>query len=547
MESHSKQSGSNVRSSSASAPHASLPMQSRQKQPEPQQCPYKNSVRDESKPRAISPGEALPIIPTTRSNSTATPPQLQQGWRNLARMQKQGPHVFFSKMAARAPQPFFKVEVGPKIVYQVADGKAAEELLTKHAKHLGRGNLLVPFKSMVGDVFFANDGPKAADTRKVFLNTVTRLQDNFQRINQVNERSFAAIELGSGRIPDLFAFVAWHTMGCIAKCFVGTDDLSAIPSDTHKTFMDATRFIAEASMDPVSRLIHPSLRSGFRTASHVMAHIATELLEKNIEVICRGHNYTWDLAVFRAKELHPEMNFDNCTHYDASNPQSRIVRNLIVNRDRFVLEHGPLTIFASSNVGATLYYLIDTLSRRPDVILKMREEINRVLEGQPFTYERINDLPYVRAVIQEALWQATPIPDFPREVLSPFETNINGETVSFQQGDMIMLLFRPMQGTTGEFTPERWLGGENNPTPTLFAFGAGHRRCPAQPFAKQLLMQFLVSMISHNLHIVPTARTTYTTRNGTLGPDYQPHQPIAADAKPIPADLRHLPVAFSRL
>jgi cytochrome P450 len=491
----------------------------------PSMCPYQNAM-------ATSPQMALPA---PQQSSTATR-QTTQGWRNFFRMRDQGPHVFFAKMAARTAKPFIKVQVGPKSVYQVTDSKIAQELLTKHAKQLGRGDLLVPFGYMVGDVFFKNDGEKAAETRKVFLNTVTRLPENFTRIAQVNARTFDSIQLTGGCIPDLFVFVAWHIMGCISACFVGTDDLSSIPSDTHITFMKATRQIALASMDPVSRLIHPCLRPGFYAASNAMAHIATQLLHNNSGNICKGNNYIWDLAIYRAKELHPEMNFDNCTHFVANNQQAQIVRELILH-DRFVREHGPLTIFASSNLGATLFYMLDILGRRPDVMIKMRDEVDRVVGNQPFTYEQITLLPYTRAVVQEALWQSTPIPDFPREVLSDFKADISGENISFQRGDMLMLVFRPMQGVPREFTPEQWLV---HPAPTQYAFSIGHRRCPARPFAEEVLTQFLIEMISRDLHIVLTNRATYTTRNGLLGPDYQPQQPVKAE-------VHSIPVAVSRL
>lgn len=94
-----------------------------------------------------------------------------------------------------------------------------------------------------------------------------------------------------------------------------------------------------------------------------------------------------------------------------------------------------------------------------------------------------------------------------------------------------------MQGPTREFSAEKWLGGDNNPSPTLFAFGTGHRRCPARPFAEQLLTQFLVSMTLHNLHIVLNGRPIYTTRNGNLAPDYQPQQPVTAEVKPVTAPV----------
>jgi hypothetical protein len=500
--------------------------------PEENICPYqqKNAQPTGQETALItSPQEAIPTVPVPRLVSHS-PLQHNQGWSNFNRLSEQGPHSFFAKMAARTPQSFFKIQLGPKTVYQITDGKIANELLTNFAEHLGRGDLLVPFKSMVGDVFFANDGPLAKKSRLIFLNSVTRIPENFQRIHQVNERTFNSVKQKSaGHIPDFYAFVAWHTMSCIAACYLGIDNLSAIPLDTHITFMNATRLIAKASMDPVSKLLHPYLRPEFCAASLAMADIAVKLLESNIDSICQGNNYVWDLAVFRAQQLHPELNFGDCTHFDENNPQARIIRDLIINKDHFILEHGPLTIFASSNVGATLFYLIDILGRRLDLIDKMQKEIKEVLHGEAFTWEQLSSLPYVRAVVHEALWQATPIPTFPRQVLSSFQTDIDGKTVFFEKNETLMFLFRPMQGPPREFSPEVWLDS----SPQLFSFGAGHRRCPARPFAEQMLVQFLVDMISNNLHIALTSQATYTTHNGLLGPNYQPNNPVSAELRPI--------------
>ncbi|WP_454785748.1 cytochrome P450 [Legionella sp. WA2024007413] len=481
-------------------------------------CPYSQNT-------ATSPHEALAEISEAETSSKALP-QHQQGWRNLGRLFDQGASPFFYEMAARTKQKFFKIYIGTQCVYMVTDGKIAKELLTKHPE-LGRGDILEPFTHMVGRVFFAEDGVAASEPRKVFLNTIARGSINFKKIAEVNNRTFDSMQLASnGGFEDLYACVAWHTIGCIAACFVGTHDLSALPPDTHKIFMDATRLITKASMDPLSRLAHPSLRADFRVTSRAMADIAQKLLFANIENICKGNNYIWDLGIFRAEQLHPEMNFDECTHFDEHNPQAKIVRDLI-EKDRFIREHGPLTIFASSNIGATMFYMLDILSQRPDVADKMYEEITRVLGTEPFTYKHMTKLPYVRAVVQEALWQATPIPNFPRAVLKPFQVNINGETVSFQKGEMLMFLFRPMQGPNRSFSPERWLEGDED----LFSFGAGPRHCPANPFAKQVLTQFLVDMNLHGLRIMPTRKATYTTRNGLLGPDYHPVEPLSAEVE----------------
>ncbi|CAM2977501.1 Cytochrome P450 [Legionella steigerwaltii] len=498
-------------------------------------CPYAPNTTQ--KP-ATSPHDALPNIPEAETGSK-TLPQHQQGWRNLGRLFDQGASPFFYEMAARTKQKFFKIDIGTQNIYMVTDGKIAKELLTKYPE-LGRGDILEPFTHMVGRVFFAEDGLAASEPRKVFLNTIARGPINFERIAQVNQRTFDSMNLTSnGGIDDLYASVAWHTIGCIAACFVGTYDLSALPPDTHKIFMDATRLITKASMDPLSRLIHPGLRSDFRATSKAMADIAQKLLSTNIDNICKGNNYIWDLGIFRAEQLHPEMNFDDCTHFEENNPKATIVRDLIEN-DRFIREHGPLTIFASSNVGATMFYMLDVLSQRPDVVDKMHEEIARVLGKEPFTYNRIADLPYVQAVVQETLWQATPIPNFPRAVLNPFQANINGETISFQKGDMLMFLFRPMHGPNRAFSPEKWLEGDD-----LFSFGAGPRRCPASPFAKQMLTQFLVDMDLHGLRIMPTRKPTYTTRNGLLGPDYQPEDPLSAEVEHVAGE--EYPRAIARL
>ncbi|RJF95699.1 cytochrome P450 [Noviherbaspirillum saxi] len=154
----------------------------------------------------------------------------------------------------------------------------------------------------------------------------------------------------------------------------------------------------------------------------------------------------------------------------------------------------------------TLAWLIHFLYCSPQVLERVRQEVNSVLGAEPIAtrHEQLSQLDYVDACIQEAM-RLKPVGPI-------MATEANQDTVlagiSLPKGSLVMLLTR--MGCLNEehfdapqaFLPERWLGGATPATHRKISipFGAGPRTCPGRYLALEE-MKMLISMLLHNFDI----------------------------------------------
>jgi cytochrome P450 len=127
------------------------------------------------------------------------------------------------------------------------------------------------------------------------------------------------------------------------------------------------------------------------------------------------------------------------------------------------------------------------LSQNPAAEARLHEELDGVLGGRPLEAADFGRLPYLQAVMNEALRLYPPAYITAREVVEPCE--IGGyqfhprSTIMFSQ----WLLHRDARyyDDADAFRPERWLDGlaDRLPQGAYIPFGAGPRRCIGQGFA----------------------------------------------------------------
>jgi cytochrome P450 len=446
----------------------------------------------------------------------------------MSQMSATGPEVYFYGLAQRAEGPLVKVQIANQWIYIVKDSELAQNLLTQQKNNLGRGSFLEPFRQMVGNVFFTFDGPEVKRGRGIFLNSVKR-KINFSKLSDTAGSVIQELKEKNEDF-DLYASVMRYVIGSIGRTFVGIQDLDSFPDDAYLTYLEAAQQIIAASTHPLSRLFGPSIRVDFKVATERMALLSQTIIEENIDSICQGENYTWDLAIARAQSLYPENNFSTLESYSENDSLNSTVRELILN-DPWVRQHGPMTMFASLNVGRTLFYLLDVLRQRPDLVEGIQKELREIIGVENFEVKHLKKLNYLHAVVNEALFQLTPIATFPREVLNDFVVTLKDGDVSFTRGNVVILPFQMLQGEHREFAPEPWL--VETDCPNLWVFGKGNRKCPAEPYAKQLIEQFIVIMFLEGVQIMPIGPVDYTTRLGGVSPDYQQGQPILGKVLPM--------------
>ena len=131
----------------------------------------------------------------------------------------------------------------------------------------------------------------------------------------------------------------------------------------------------------------------------------------------------------------------------------------------------------TANSLAWTWYLLD---HSPEVAAKLHEELDRVLAGRPPAYEDVANLPYTRAVFEEAMRLYPPVPLLSRQARA--EDTIRDKRV--EPGSIILvvpwLLHRHEEywDDPDSFRPERFLSGQPRPDKFIYLpFSVGHRVC----------------------------------------------------------------------
>jgi cytochrome P450 len=127
------------------------------------------------------------------------------------------------------------------------------------------------------------------------------------------------------------------------------------------------------------------------------------------------------------------------------------------------------------------------LSQNPVAEARLHEELRGVLGGRPIDAADFPRLPYLQAVMNEALRLYPPAYIMAREAVEPCEIGgyefRPGSTIIFSQ--WVMHRDERFYDNPEAFRPERWLDGlmDRLPAGAYFPFGDGPRRCIGQGFA----------------------------------------------------------------
>jgi cytochrome P450 len=145
---------------------------------------------------------------------------------------------------------------------------------------------------------------------------------------------------------------------------------------------------------------------------------------------------------------------------------------------------------------AAVWYL---LGRSPQVAQRLHEELDRVLGAEPYSPAADPELPYLDAVIAEALRLYPPARYVDRCPVS--DTAIAGTPVRRGTNILISPLVthheRSLYDRPAEFLPERWLSRKTQASPhrgTYLPFGAGSHACIGEPLARLIMATTLATV-----------------------------------------------------
>lgn len=171
-----------------------------------------------------------------------------------------------------------------------------------------------------------------------------------------------------------------------------------------------------------------------------------------------------------------------------------------------------------------LSWALDLLTQHPQVYSTLRQEIATILGGEPPRAADIARLPYLDAVILEALRLRPPAWIIDRITREPFAL----DDYYLPAGTHVIvspwMLHHAVDlwGDAHAFRPERWLDGSARSLPrgAYIPFGSGPRMCIGMPLAEMEMRLLLATILQHVTPVVvpgfrPVARPRVTLRLAT--------------------------------
>ena len=168
-------------------------------------------------------------------------------------------------------------------------------------------------------------------------------------------------------------------------------------------------------------------------------------------------------------------------------------------REELIDQLGVFFLAGHETTASSLTWAFFILSMRPEVVARMRAEVDRVVGEGPVLLEHTKRMPYVRNFFREVMRLYPPITFLPR--VAARDTNIAGRRV--KRGTMLMiapwsmhrhekLWVNPDRFDPDRFLPER----EGEMTPGAYIpFGAGPRICVGAAFATIETALILASLV----------------------------------------------------
>lgn len=193
------------------------------------------------------------------------------------------------------------------------------------------------------------------------------------------------------------------------------------------------------------------------------------------------------------------------------------------NEEGAAIEEDVISLLIASHEtsGATLSWLFILLANHQDALRNLHQELDQVFGSNEINYDSLKKLPYLSAVIQEAmrLYPAA-YALFCREALK--DTDIGN--VLIKKGDLVQVFPYITQrddrwfDEPNSFKPERFLVNPSWPRYAYFPFGAGPRICIGQSFG-MMEVALTAAVILKQLTIKPEIQRPEAVPKFSLRPN----------------------------
>ncbi|MDQ0989077.1 cytochrome P450 [Streptomyces sp. V3I7] len=216
-----------------------------------------------------------------------------------------------------------------------------------------------------------------------------------------------------------------------------------------------------------------------------------------------------------------------CPHAAAAREEEGLFSTLLNAKDpltRQQLQDEAITLLtgAIETTGTTLAWTLYEIYRNPEIGRRLRKELAAVCGDRPLRYEDLDQLPYARRVLQEAIRKYGPAWMVTRTAAR--DMNLGGHAIP-QGADVVWSPYLHQHDpdyfpAPDTFDPDRW---ETDRTPTtrdsFFAFGDGSRKCIGENFAWSELQIILGTILQNWPRIQLTSQLPRPQAVVTVKPD----------------------------
>ena len=386
------------------------------------------------------------------------------------------PFAFLSQIA-RDHGDFVRLKIGPKSVYLVSDPALFQHVLRDEVKIYRKSQFLYnAAKPMVGEGLLTSEG-------ETWLRQRRMIQPYFHRhriaifsrmMTDVITETIGKWDASGETHIDIGAYMAQITVEIVSRTLFGTSTLDpAEITSLGRDMMSAANYVA-------LRGYTPFIPQSIPLPGHGRFQSAIGRLTKAVNTIIEAGQKSGDddsLIMMLLEAVDEETS-------------QRMTRKQLFDE--------VMTIFSA------LTWLWVLLAQHPDVESKLREEVDRVLQGRVPTVEDVPQLTYSRQVLQESMRFYPPIPMLPRTSLAD---NV-AEGYHIPKDSIFLMFYYGLHHNAKHwnnpevFDPERF-SPANRDTRHRFAyvpFSAGPRQCIGSEFA-MMEGTLVLTMMMQRYHI----------------------------------------------